>query len=71
MAVPVVHVILRHVVDHARIIRNRDRMDSTIHTDHDLFDHWSAIVCGVGSVVAIVAAIVFTVLLCVFYRKPR
>lgn len=71
-AVPVVHIILQHLQIHDKIVRPRKWMQLTkmMHVQHDLFDHYSAILCGVASLISVLSAFIITIISCRSNSKP-
>ncbi|XP_045193114.2 uncharacterized protein LOC123549253 [Mercenaria mercenaria] len=71
-AIPVVHIIIQHVQIHEKIVRTRKWMHLTkmMHVQHDLFDHYSVILCGVASLVSVLSAFIFTLVSCRSNSKP-
>ncbi|KAL4234812.1 hypothetical protein ACF0H5_006453 [Mactra antiquata] len=65
MLVPVVHVILEHIRIHG------DVMSGQRHTAHHLFDHYSVIVCAVGSILSVLVTMVITIAKCRSNSSPN
>ncbi|XP_060597021.1 uncharacterized protein LOC132750944 [Ruditapes philippinarum] len=71
-AVPVVHIVIQHVQIHEKIVRPRKWMQLTkmMHRQHDLFDHYSVILCGVASLLSVLSAFIITIISCRSNSKP-